>query len=733
MEESKKHFRNRRDFIKGASSAVLATSIALGVEPVYGANIENRERVCSWFKDTTRLLHLDSHFAGFKNIFIDFDAEAAAQMFEDAGVQMVSYFAKCWGGYSYYPTKIGILHPTLDRDYTGELTAALKKRGIKCIIYFMMATERELHKTHPDWVYNHEPTNWKPENEIKKTVAIMCFNSPYVEQVALPQMKEIVELYDVDGFFIDIVMQQYLQGNCYCKYCRELYAKEIGGQIPLKDTDPKAFEYRKWSNSHMEAFMEKVFYSLAEVKSDIAIINNYAWFSRYPVTPPWYVPHVTWDTPTPAIGNYSWNFSMEARYLSTLPDVPFSCMNTRGNNWGEYSLREEEAFMHECAILLASCGGTYLSDIPYPSGNPDPAVYEVFGKVNQRTKALKTSVKGCRPVKEVAVLHSADSIWSKTPLIPSPTWTFSPAYYSVTGAHKALSELHVQMGILNSEVVVDTLHEYKALILSDQRILNENEIAKIKKFVRDGGALIATNETGTRDIKNNQLKDFALADVLGVRYLGSSGTANCYLRGTSEIHKFGIPKMDIQAGGGYSRVETTTAKKILDLVPPYQGIKSGTPPPAEAPEGPGVTVNRYGKGKALYCAAELFGAYFDKDTPVMRKLASWMLSLVYPEDSRMIVLEKTPINVELFYNYRGNERFIHLVNYSGDKRDTGTPQAQDFTTVHGIKIRIKSIKSPNSIILVPDGRKVAFEYSGGVVKFDAFPLKIHQVYAIDIA
>lgn len=117
----------------------------------------------------------------------------------------------------------------------------------------------------------------------------------------------------------------------------------------------------------------------------------------------------------------------------------------------------------------------------------------------------------------------------------------------------------------------------------------------------------------------------------------------------------------------------------------------------------------------------------------MRKLASWTLSLVCPEDSRMIVLENTPINVEMFYNHRGNERFIHLVNYSGDKRDTGTPQAQDFTTVHGIKIRIKSSKSPNSLIIVPEGRKVEFDYYRGWVKFDAFPLEIHHVYRIDIS
>jgi hypothetical protein len=731
MSEKNRYSPNRRDFMKGASATAIGTALAMGARPVYGANDEGKERVGSWCKDTYRQLHLDSHFGALKDIFADFDAEAAADMFVRAEVQMVSYFSKCWAGYSYYPTKFGIHHPSLERDFTGEFTAALKKRGIRCIIYYMMATERKLQKEHPDWLINGDPKLAIPDTIKDEGVAIMCYNSPYTDRVSIPQMKEIIELYDVDGFFVDIVMQQYLQWNCYCKNCRELYAKEIGGEIPTIESDPNAFKYRKWSNAHMEAHMEKVYRALAELNPDIAIINNYAWMATYPVTPPWYVPHVTWDTPTPQVGNFAWNFSLEARYLYTLPDVPFSCMNTRGNNWMDWALREPEAFMQECGILIAAGGANYLSDIPYPSGNPDPPVYDIFGAVNRRYKALEPIIKRSRPVKEVAVLHSADSIWTKSPLKPKTTWTFTPAYYSVTGAHKALIEEHVQMGILNSEVFVDTLEEYRAVILSDQRILNDRETAAVKQFVRNGGALIATHATGIRDTDNNKLRDFALGDVLGIRYLSSPDVSNCYLRVTPELSSFNVPAMDVEAGGGYTRIETTTARKILDLVPPYQGEKSG--PPDVKTDCPGITINTYGKGKALYCASDILGGYFEKATPNMRKIAAWALNLVYPETSRLIVCENTPINVEMFYNRSENERFIHLINYSGDKRDTGTPQAQDFITVHDIGIRTKLPKRPKSVTLIPAGKKVAFDYSNGWLRFDALPLEIHDIYRIDMS
>ena len=549
-----------------------------------------------------------------------------------------------------------------------------------------------------------------------------------MERVAIPQMKEIIGKYDIDGFFFDIVMQQYLSQNCYCSSCRELFKKEVGGEIPKSDADPNSFAYRKWSNRHMEAHMEKVYRALAEVKPDIAIINNFAWMATYPVTPPWYVPHVTWDTPTPAVGNYSWNFSVESRYLNTLPDVPFSCMNTRGNNWGDYALREPEAFQHECAILLAACGGNYLSDIPYVSGNPDPAVYEVYSAVNERYKALEPLLAGSRPVREAAILHSADSVWSKAPMIPHSKWTFSPAYYSVTGAHKALIELHHQVGILNSEVCVDSLKDYRVLVLSDQRILNDREVEAIRAFVKNGGALVATHGTGTRNSENRELPDFALADVLGVRYVGGSNATNCYLRITPDLKTFGIPVMDVEAGGSFTKVELTSAKKLLDLVPPYRGLQGG--PPDTVSGGPGVAINSFGKGKAIYCASDLFGGFFDKATPNMRKLAAWMLGIVYPMEARLIALEHAPVSVELFYNKRGDERFVHLVNYCGDKRDIGTPQVQDFPEVHGIGVRMRLEKQPREVVVLPEAGKVEWKFTGGWLTFTARPLRIHDVYRI---
>lgn len=109
----------------------------------------------------------------------------------------------------------------------------------------------------------------------------MCHNSPYVEQVALPQMKEIVKLYDVDGFFLDIVLQQYFQVNCYCTFCRELYESKIGSKLPTDENDHGVFALRRLKNRTLGTLMDNYNRELMAVKPAIAIITNYAWMSKY--------------------------------------------------------------------------------------------------------------------------------------------------------------------------------------------------------------------------------------------------------------------------------------------------------------------------------------------------------------------------------------------------------------------------------------------------------------------
>jgi Beta-galactosidase trimerisation domain len=532
----------------------------------------------------------------------------------------------------------------------------------------------------------------------------------------------------VDGFFLDSLLGKFTRGPCYCKYCREAFHRDTGRDIPVSDGDSNVLAVHRWLSGSVARYAGRVTSALAAVKPDLAFVFTHVWVTHNPVKPPASVTQLVWEPVPPYPGVHSLDFSMEARYLSTQAGiVNWSCMATRGNGWGDYSLRDPEAFRHEAAVLLASSGRPYLSDDSYPSGNPDPAVYHVYGDVNRRTEELESIAKGSTPVKDVAVLLSANSIWSNLPLVPPRGWIGGPSSPAVAGAHTVLVETHTPFGILNSEGLIQELAEYNALIIADQCILGDQECEAIRRFVRAGGALIATAATGTRDAHNQPLADFALADVLGIQYLGQAEVRRAFLRSGAELAGFGIPRMDVQVNGAHPRVRTTTASQLLPLV----SAAGGKQAPAAEPDGPAVTLNRFGRGKALYCALPVFRAYQLDGTSVLRKLAVWMLEQIYPAESRTLRLENAPVNVEVTYNMRGQDRLVHLLNYTGDKRMQGPQRLQGFSTVEGIRVHVRSDARPKRVRLVPEDRPVAFDWRDGWIRFDAKPLNIHSVYRIE--
>jgi hypothetical protein len=646
----------------------------------------------AWLADTFRELHLDAHFAQLPNPYQNFDAERAAEMLKAAGFQMVSIFAICNGGYSYYETKLGTRHPGLKRDFTGEFTAALKKRGLRVLAYVSVGPER---RAFPDW---------------QRQPGQMCANSPWVEEAHIPQLREIVSLYDVDGFFFDAVLGKFVRGVCACTWCRQAF----GADIPTAENDPRVFEHYRFLSRSGARYADRV---IGALRPGLAYVMNHVWVSHNPVRPPASLKQLVWEPVPPYPGVLSLDFSLEARYLSTQQGVEnWSCMATRGNGWGDYSLRDVNTFLHEAATVLASGGRPYFGDDSYPSGNPEPEVYKTYGQVNARTAALEPFVRGATPVREIAVLLSADSMWSGLSLNPPREWMSNPASAGVAGAHKALVEEHVQFSILNSETLTETLGEYQVLILPEQCILSAQECEAIRRFVTAGGVLIASGDTGTRDASNQPVDDFALADVLGVRRVDRADVRRSFLR----------RDMDIQVNGSYQRIALTTATTLVELAPP--GVRQA---PAEKTEGPGVTLHRFGKGQAIYCAVPLFSAYHQDGTPALRKLASWMLERVFPRDRRQIRLENAPLHVEMTFNRRGKDRLVHLVNFTGDRQIGGAPRLQDFSTVDGITVCLRAAAAPKRVLLVPEHRAFTFDYKAGWIRFPALPLHIHSVYLIE--
>ena len=136
-------------------------------------------------------------------------------------------FCKGHHGEAYYPTKIGHMQPGLKTDFVKAAAEGLRKRGISFHAYYCIGFDDWAPIHHPDWANIGE--DGKPRR-VEHAIAQWhwtCVNTPYRKYV-LDQLTEIVEGYQPEGFFLDIMGQPL----CYCPYCSKLYQQRYGHAIP---------------------------------------------------------------------------------------------------------------------------------------------------------------------------------------------------------------------------------------------------------------------------------------------------------------------------------------------------------------------------------------------------------------------------------------------------------------------------------------------------------------------
>ena len=113
----------------------------------------------------------------FEKATVDWNADELMDIIAKTGVQYIVVTAKHHDGVSLYPSEFGLYHTT--RDYIKELENAARKRGIDFGLYYSMM----------EWTKEYS-------NGFKKVI-------PYVENIMIPQMKELIERYKPDILWLD--------------------------------------------------------------------------------------------------------------------------------------------------------------------------------------------------------------------------------------------------------------------------------------------------------------------------------------------------------------------------------------------------------------------------------------------------------------------------------------------------------------------------------------------------
>ncbi|NLB56730.1 MAG: hypothetical protein GX811_13395, partial [Lentisphaerae bacterium] len=88
----------------------------------------------------------------------------------------------------------------------------------------------------------------------------------------------------------------------------------------------------------------------------------------------------------------------------------------------------------------------------------------------------------------------------------------------------ALQQAHIPADVIWAETInPERLSKYNVLVLADAKSLTEAQSSLLKEWVKSGGTLVVTGSTSLFDNMPSVRKNYMLADLFGVDYLGFTG------------------------------------------------------------------------------------------------------------------------------------------------------------------------------------------------------------------
>ena len=552
--------------------------------------------------------------------FKDYTLEAVMRDLDRIDADVYAIYATNQWGLAYYDSEVVPKYPALgDRDYFGEVVGALKARGKKVIGYVNWLDSR-----HPEWSWRRLTSSGRLDpgcGELEELTAYReqdkgpvykvghggwinpCANSPRrqeIKQVAL----ELVTRYPIDAFHLDMFFNP---GICLCDYCRADLEALLGTEEVTYETIRAAWsKYLFWRRELSTSLIAELA-AIAHAHG-VAFAPN-AWIPLYTgrlwgLCSDWwehldlYVTEAWLRLANDYADTHS--TTLVCKWLRALGKPSALLVTGQAPGFSHAPLAEPEFRLHSAAAL-ANGGPIYgpCGRGTYPSTKSSQEGVATVGRVLADYAATTSPVKR-ESVKRIAVMWSSD-----TRDLYKPGDETMLHRFEFLGYCRSLLETQQIFDIVLPERIagVEDLAGYELLLLPNVACLSDALAAIVGEYVAGGGKLLSTYDTGLLDAEGQPRPDFALGNVLGIRYVEPFPLGTCYVPREPE------PSVCI---GGAACVQATTARVISRIVEPdpdYPEAGLDLVPGDETPY-PMRTHHRYGRGEAWYVAASLgYAAY----------------------------------------------------------------------------------------------------------------------------
>jgi hypothetical protein len=618
-------------------------------------------------KDCYFGLHFDLH-PGPEDMALGRDVNDALvqHILDRAHPDFVQYDSKGHPGWLGWPSKVGPSAPHIVNDSLAIWRRVTAKNGVSLFIHFSGIWDGQSVERHLEWA--------RLDAERKPDGRTMSTSSRYADEILIPQLREAVTNYDLDGAWVD--------GECwavqpdYSAPALAAWRKASGRENAPKDKlDPAWSEFLEFNREQFRKYVRHYATQLHESNPKFQIASNWLYSTFVPEKPELPVDYLSGDF----LGNASISAArLEARYFHqtgrTWDMMAWGFHDAGANGVGEIH-KPAVQVEQEASVVLAQGGGFQVYYVPTRQGFFEESHIETMAKISEFCRARQKWSHRTATVPQIGVVFSKETLYQTSGrLFGSWGKHVDPA----RGWVDALVACQYSVDVIPDwKLEPEVLRGYRMLVLPDWSAVGSEAKQRLLAWAGEGGRLVISGAENTA----------LFADELGLKLTGKAAKQQCFLAGSEVLANVAGVWQDLEPVGKvlekrYEEVDSTRESKVA-----------------------AVAVAR-GKGEVAVIGGPIGRIYAATHAPAVR---DFVRRMVGPRFEPLVRVSGPP-TVEVVLRRRERTLLVHLLN------STGMQVAGDFSAVDYIppvgplELTFRGEGKP-SLRVQPGGRELELDHT----------------------
>lgn len=633
-----------------------------------------------WWEQPYRILQTN-----LRLIDADLDPRALAREAREFGATAITF--NVGGIFAFYPSDLSLhaRNPYLSKDLTGEMLAAAHAEGLRMIGRFDLSKGTAIaYEAHPEWFVH----NAEGEPQEYNGTYQACVNGDWANDYSLRILREGLERFDLDGVFFNMTGYQPVdysgrhRGMCHCANCRTAFADMFGRDLPAREdfSDPAFADYLLFKRRTSKAAAQRIYDTVKAVRPGTGVMGNGRGtydFMRLEIQREVSRPAPEWPHQPGELARWGAAIGRGKAY---------SCAST---NFLDFPWRYASETPHNHMLRFGQTianGGQIdyylLGLLDQPNSRPLEPVHRFL----QWHAAHGEHLTGTRSLARVALYHS-----SASEVHAGATRTGKERANAFRGAYRLLLEGRIPFDFVSDERMADEdaaslLAGYDVILLSDVACLSDREATVLDDWIRQGGTIIATGETGLYDERGTLRDGYALQCFPASRLIKAEAELETSVATEPTELEFPHTRL-LHLDGWFFHAETRAdAETSLTLLPtPEYGPPELCFAQSSAGRGPALLSRRHGKGQAIYLPWLPEWLYFRDGMPEHRELLLQLVGQASQPAVRVDGAGAVEVTVRCRPGAAG-DLVVHLVNYAGQRQSA----YEEPPALYGLRLGVRA-------------------------------------------